>query len=202
MSFDASEKTKWVSASLDEDTYRALNRRATELGMHPSVLLECYLIRGITEDAKEGKGEKASIETRVFVRLSEIRGRGRTRAQLQQIAYDHIQDPTEEKADMLRSYCKEAGFTIEEILEEANDVAQIPLTFDDGTGVISAMHWLRSTLRDHPDGLPSTGVMDAGAKHGFSQHVLNDAKRRLGVKSVRHSTYWAWILEEEENENE
>lgn len=199
MPADPSERTKWIYAQVDEDTHRALCRRATETGFHPSELIERYVILGLTSEAEELKksGSEMSIDLRVFEAIQHLRRGERIKTQLQQIAFQHLQKPGEETADLLNILCDEAGLTVEEVLAEARDAIEVPLTYDDGRGVASAMMWLKGYLT--PEEEFAVRAIEVVAEiQGFSKAVLKEAKRRLGVVSRRKAHNWVWVLPPEQ----
>lgn len=60
-----------------------------------------------------------------------------------------------------------------------------------------ATEWLRDLLRPGP--VPSAKVFSLGADAGFTQKVINSAKKRLGIKPQKYafSGGWGWALEKE-----
>ena len=203
MAVDPSDRTKWIYAQVDEDTHRALCRRATETGFHPSELIDRYVTLGLMQDAEELRksGTEMSVDLRVFNALQDLRRGERIKVQLQQIAYQHLQKPSEETADLLNVLCEEAGLTVEEVISEARDATEVPLTYDDGRGVASAMSWLKSYLTPEEE-LAVRAIEVVAEIQGFSKAVLKEAKRRLGVVSRRKAHNWVWVLPPEDAKSE
>jgi hypothetical protein len=166
-------------------------------------LIERYVTLGLIKEAEELKktGSELSVDLRVFNALQNLRRNERIKVQLQQIAFQHLQSPSEETADLLNTLCEEANMTVEEVLAEARDATEVPLTYDDGRGVASAMGWLKGYLTPEEE-FAVRAVEVVAEMQGFSKAVLKEAKRRLGVISKRKAHNWVWVLPEEDAEYE
>lgn len=189
---DANERKRWVYTELDEDTHRTLYRASTAKGQHPSDVIEQYIVQGLTQDAE---ADETSLDLRVFAAVQETRRRDRLLAQLKQVAWACVQGTEDEQTyDLLSALCEEAGVTVDTMIEEVRGYKEAPLTsYDDGRGLVSAMGWLQKMLRERE--YPTTVILNIGQQQGFSKNILNDAKRRIGAKSVKKGKNWAWKLE-------
>ena len=187
-----SDFTKWVATELDEDTHRELYNRATVLGQHPKKLMADYIKRGLEGDAEE---DDASFSLRLYKQVQKTRARESVKSQLEQLAWKCVKASDEEEMDVLKGLCDEAGYTIDEIIDNVKDYRSMPVVnYDDGSGVAAAMIWLQDLLSKGQRA--ANTIFDLGEKQGFSRYVVKDAKRRLGVKSIRQPKYWVWTLEE------
>lgn len=190
MSYDSNKR--WVSTELDEDAHRALCRLATQMGTHPSKLIEQFVVDGLAATAEQEEFV-ASIDLQVFAGVYEVRRRARIRSQLVQIAFEHQQNPTEETADLLKSLCELASIPVEEIVRESEDATLVPLAQDNGTGVNSAMRWLRQVVEAGNE-YPVVFIMQLAKEVGFSESIVKSAKQNLGIISKRRSKGWMWMV--------
>ena len=63
------ERKRFVSARVDDDTYIALNRRSTHLGMHPSDLIEFYITEGLTRDVEAEESRNPEVHISPFLKV-------------------------------------------------------------------------------------------------------------------------------------
>jgi antitoxin component of RelBE/YafQ-DinJ toxin-antitoxin module len=185
---EASSK-RWVSTELDEDTHRTLLKVATELGVHPTKLIEKYITDGLTNEALT-MDLFAPPELRVYAALQEVRKRSRIRSQLGQIAFEHQNNPSEESADILQNVCDISGVTVEDVV--SHDLSSVPLIQDNGNGVSSCVRWLQKYCIPNRE-FPVPVVLEQGKSFGFSEAVIRSAKAQLGIISKRASKTWVWV---------
>jgi hypothetical protein len=164
---------------------------ATQKGLHPAKVIEQFIVDGIALSA-EMEEFSSSVDIQVYAGVYEVRRRARIRSQLVQIAFEHQQNPTEESADALRSLCELADVAVEEIIEESEDAALVPIIQDNGHGVASAVRWLKQVIEDGNE-YPVTYLLELAYQAGFSQATIKSAKQTLGIVSRRKSNCWVWL---------
>lgn len=188
MSTDPNVRNKWIFAEVSEDTHRSLYDRATELGLHPKKLIEQYVERGLTNDKDETDLESLKVYALDWVtRRSE-----QMKTKVYQIAQRVANSGNQEHYETLTELCEQIGTTVGEAMKGVSYFKHPLVTsYDDGHGVASAMIWLSEKFKVQSE-YPSNTIVEMAYNKGFSKNVLNAAKRRMGLVSVRRPTYWAW----------
>ena len=186
------EKRKWVATELTEDTHRMLYLYATEIGEHPSKILERFTIDGLKNAAAEAKDP--SIYMRTFLAVQSALQREQTRSQLERLAWSAMDQADQKTFDDLADLCQGHGMTLEEVLEAVVSQKTPPVLIqDNGHGIGSAARWLEAMFRDRPE-YPASDIVARGKEAGFSPPTLNAAKRKVGLISVRRAKYWSWVM--------
>jgi hypothetical protein len=54
------------------------------------------------------------------------------------------------------------------------------------------MMFIAQVLRDGP--VEASTVLEAGGDRGFSEWMMNQSKRKLGVESFREGASWMWKM--------
>jgi len=191
-----SDNRKWVGAEVEEGTHRSLCQLATLKGSRPHILAAELLEAGITRELEylaEKDRDKLPFELRLLAQVRRIAHVQRIRQMIRQVANDHADDPTEEKADLLASFCDEAGVTMEEIEEDLKGLPTIPIAAAyDGKGTAAACEWL---VKSVPQGekVWSVALLQAAQEAGFRPYVVNQARNALrsqGLTSKREGKRW------------
>lgn len=189
------ERKRFASTRLDDNTFTALARRATRLGLHPADVIERYIVRGITQDVEVEDGNpggNVSPYLRTYAELQKQRERNQVITMLIQLARNHLERGDEQTADTLRDLCDSNSVTIEEITERAQVIGDVPLAYDDGRGLVSAMIWLRQVVPPGTE-LLYTSIMAQGEKSGFTEYILRAAKKKLKMVSQHRGMPWVWV---------
>ena len=185
------ERKRFASTMLPSEVHRELCRQATRVGIHPSELVGRYVAQGLEQDAEIAK--KPDYETKIYRAVQRAQRGDRLRGQLKRIAWQYLRNRDEEEYDLLVSLCEEGGFEVEELLDQAGTYDQAPATLTgSGRGLEGAIAFLQK-LGEEGDEYPVSAVLARGAEQGLPAHILGDAKRRLGITSVRGPKSWAWV---------
>lgn len=193
---DSNARNKWVFAEIDEVTHRLLCDHATVLGVHPKRLIADFIGEGLAKK----KDETESVDLRAYALDWETRRSEQTRTTVYQIAQRVASSGDQEHYDKLVKLCEQAGTTIDEAMKGVSYFKHPLVTsYDDGRGVASAMIWLSEKFKIQSE-YPSNTIVEMAYNKGFSKNVLNAAKRRMGLISVRRPTYWAWKQDGREEE--
>lgn len=181
----------YLVVRIDASKHNLLGRRASELGLHLTKLAEEYVDRGLEQDAEESRGE-LSLDLRMFAAVRKSEQREMMRGRLRRLAWEYLQEDSEESHGVLVSFCEEAGVDTVEIVEETRKVGGAwLLASGGGERVSSATDWLIEMGRQNME-YPAETVFEAGSERGFSKFVLNQAKKKLGIMSKRVSRCWMW----------
>lgn len=200
MSGKNEEKSFWVWAQLDEDVHTALLEISTETGKHPKVLIEIavedYILQWTASRKEKGLLIPGKVELEAIV--IEERRRQVLFNQIKQLAYHHSDTPTDESAERLARACELAGVSVELILEQ---VSNKPIGVDmmtEGSTLNTAELYLINTMTPG-EIYQSTEIITAGENRGIKKYLINEAKRKLGIRSRRESGSWVWILPKKES---
>ena len=187
-------RTQWVSTEVDEDTHRTLLFLATETGQHPTRLINQFICDGLVRAAKEA--QDPSPITRTYQAIKDLQGRQRTKSQLEKLGWAALKDANETEFEKFVELCQVNDFEPDSILSEVKDRETAPIVIeDDGTGITSAMRWLEGQLEGGQEQTVNM-IKIAASAMGFTLPTLNRAKQNLGVRSVRKSKHWTWVLDE------
>jgi len=186
-------RRKWVASEVEEGVHALLWEYSTEMGMHPTKVIETFIIEGLERVADEA--ENPGIDFRVFSELRRAMKRERSRSQLERLAWSAQKNADEEAFDALQSLCDEYdNVTVEEIMNAVTDMDRPPIAIqDEGYGITSATVWLQEIMKAK-DEYPANVIYSMGGRHGFTAAVLKAAKKSLGYVSIRRGRHWAWAV--------
>ncbi len=188
-------RTRDYWGQVDEDIYNELGNRATQEGLKIKDLINRYIVEGLQEDAAGGD---SNLDSEIFLAVQEARARERRHVLLEQVGATVIKYGDGDDYDNFESLCSKANASVDEILERVKQQRQphsLP-SFDDGTGVRSAVGWLQDVFEGIEGGkrIGSVEIKELGAKAGFSWPTLKAAKQHLSVKSMREGMKWYWVM--------
>lgn len=118
-------------------------------------------------------------------------------------------DKTEEMADLLARQCELAGLDYSEVIRQVQDdpYSSLVAFSHNGTKLGECIRWLGNVLKGKKVGLPASAVFSMAHDKGYSQTMLNRAKRAMNadinspkVLSVRKANGWFWQLKERSQE--
>lgn len=183
----------WVHAHVEESIRNAVLRVGGERGLHIVDTVEYLLKLGLTMYAQEN-GDKAHpfIQTQVdLIRSNEEQQLRRTLVHLTTVA---LRKQDEKELDRLRERCDQVEVSFEEIINEAQDDRN-PLKrveYSDSR-LNKAELWLIEHMTPEEE-YWATAITDEARAAGISASMIKSAKSSLGIRSVRRSDGWAWVL--------
>ena len=190
----ASEDRKLIIyAKIDETTYHMMLAIASERGqMVFETASELLVMLTEMELEKEEMGNHPDVRLRKL--HQEVR-RKKGRAQLvREMAFEHLDNPTEESLEQLEQAAEIAGMSVESVLEECEKVKPATLRFKTGNSTPNdVQEWLMSTIKPG-EVYAATDVVEEGEKRGFKKYAIDEAKRAIGIDSARKGMKWYWSL--------
>ncbi len=178
---------KWVHAAIDEDVFTALMRYATLQGAHTSDVIEKWIIESLTRQIDEN-----DPELKLFMFMEIGRNRDRKINNIRNATWNAVRSQDEDKLDALRVLCEENKLSFDTIIDSIDDKTEEPVTYDNPKGINAATAFLQeSTLKEQEYKVSSLQVLTN--ERGFSESVINAAKRNLKFKSIHRSDGWYWI---------
>jgi len=195
MSNNDDVKRMWVGGQIDETIYTALWKVSTELGKHPSVVIEMSIEEFIVNFTNKKLNEGKDVDDKLLVTTLALEDRARTNqiTQLKTLAYSHLKFPTEESAERLEAACNASGISIETLLEEINENQHIKELVSENGSLSNSEMWLLENMSPGRK-YPMRVIVEKGRDAGFKEHTLKAAKAKLGIESKRESHSWVWIL--------
>lgn len=200
---DNESKTFWVAAEIEEAIHTALFEVATMVGKHPRKLVEMgvELVIAYYVELFEKEGKPVPVIAKLETMLRQDRARQLRVNQIKIMAYNHVQNPTEDSADRLAEACELAGISIESLMEEINDKPQLIEVYTDGGSLSTAEFFLLSHMK--PGELyPAKEIIEGAKKQGIKEYVIKDAKRKQGIESVRMEKEWCWRVPAKEKKHQ
>ena len=188
------ESTRFIYAEISTEEFGILNRWATSLGKRNSAIIRSFVqkyLREIAADKEEGTMPLDLWLMHQHYMMSRNRDH---KSLLMEMAYTYQEYPTEDNADRLALACEKCGTDKEEVLEWINDDKLVPFSSDAGSITSKAMVWLQRHMKPGEE-YKCTEIEE---ESGFSASALRSAKTKLGIKSVRRSTSWVWVMGETE----
>ena len=188
-------RTRDYWGQVDEDIYNELGNRATQEGLKIRDLINRYIVEGLQGDAGN---EDSNLDSEIFLAVQKARAKERRFVLLEQVGATAIKG-SDQDLDDFASLCAKANASVDEILERIKQQRHphsLP-SFDDGTGVRSAVGWLQDLFNDiegEKKRIGSRELEELGAKAGFSWPTLKAAKQHLSIKSMREGMKWYWVL--------
>lgn len=189
----SSNSSKWIYVRLSPTEHIALMRRASSNGQHISEEAADYIRQGLIADARESD----DVEMRIFCESQKVRRRDALLAQLECIAVGTGDDA--EETEKFEQLCIDAGFDPQEVMASAQRTGgRVPVMVSGAVGkkIDEAQVFIAAMLRGGP--VSASTALASGIEAGFGETTMNQAKRRLGVKSVRCSNEFTWVLPENE----
>lgn len=179
---------RYVVAKLGDEVHGALCEASSELGIHPSALVERFVREGLARLADEEV--VGSVEARVHSAAERVRRWQQVRDELVSIAVGHLQRGQD--LDLFYSLCDASGWDAEEVLAIARERVVLPL---EEVGSLSpAVKEAVAFLSELQPGerYPASAILNAAKARGISEFILRKAKSALGITSRRSSTGWVW----------
>lgn len=191
------DRTFWVWSQLDEALHTALLEVSTATGKHPRALIEIaieeYIVRWTSE--RSAKGLSVSPHVQFEVIMLEDRTRQIRLNQLKQLAFNHVEHPTDDSAEQLASACDLAGISVESILQQVSNKPHVVELMGENGSLNSVEMFL--AMHIEPGNMYSASdVIAAGEKKGFKKYLINEAKRKLGIQSRKEGSAWLWFIPE------
>ena len=191
MTDEEKQKPRYAAGALKVGDHIRLLRTATLKGVHPSMLVERYILEGMDRDIKE-VGDKATDADKMFILDLAHQEHKVMMNQLRQFAYDATVFGNQEYFDCLEAGCELVGVDPDEIIQQvSNWKERPPSTRDSGAGVTSAMTWLSSVVSPG-ESVTSNDIFSMGKQLGFTKDVLRSAKKHLGLEARKLSREWHW----------
>lgn len=187
------DRTFTIYAKIDEATFHILHTIASERGqMVYDTASELLGKLAETELNEETLGQHPDIRLR---RLHQEVRKQKTRVALvREMAFEHLDNPTEESLDALDQAAELAGITLEAILEECERVQPSTLKFKTGNAEPSQVEqWLMATIIPG-EIYAAADVKKEGEIRGFKKYAIDMAKREIGIDSERIGMRWYWSM--------
>lgn len=188
-------KTFWVWAQIEESVHTTLLELSTATGKHPRTILEIaledYIVNWVA--AHKSKGDSVPRDVELESIFLEDRKSQVYINHVKQLAYGHIDKPTDDSAERLARACELAGISVESIIEEVSSKPHMgDIIADGGTLNMAEMYLLDVMQPGQP--YQSREIISYGEAKGIKKYLITEAKRKLGIVSRRDSGSWVWIL--------
>lgn len=180
---------RYITAKLNEVAHNALLMRASEIGVHITELAARYIESGLVGD-NQGK----TWQMRLFKEVYAAKQRDSERAQLEHVAFTALRDGDDEALERLRALCVDAKVEYEDVIEMASRLAEAPTSSN--SKMADAIAFILSVLRSGP--AEAKTIKEAGNERGYSEWMMNTAKRKLNVESYQDGGCWWWKIEGEQ----
>jgi len=191
------QKLFWVWAQLEEELHTALLEIGTMTGKHPKSLIEAaieeYIINWVQQ--RTAKGDKIPGNIQIESIMLQDRRRQIMMTQVRQLAYNHVKAPTDDSAEQLAKTCDLAGISVEAILEEVGERPHV-LELMSEHGTLSNVESFLVELMTPGEMYSARDIIDEAERNGFKKYLVNEAKRKLGIRSFRRSEGWYWHFDE------
>lgn len=188
-------KTFWVWAQLEESIHTTMLEVSTVTGKHPKVLLEMaledYIINWVATQKEKGAHVPTNVELEAIILVE--RKKQVYVNHIKQLAYNHVDKPTDESADTLARACELAGISVESILEQVSNKPQMGEIIANG-GTLSMAELYLLDVMQPGQVYQAREIIDFGEAKGIKKYLINEAKRKLNIASRRESGSWVWIL--------
>lgn len=177
---------RYITAKLNEVAHNALLMRASEIGVHITELAARYIESGLV-----GDNQGTTWQMRLFKEVYAAKRRDSERAQLEHVAFTALRDGDDDALERLRGLCEDAKVEYEDVIEMASRLTESPGSSN--SKMDEAIAFIISVLRLGP--AEAKTVKEAGDERGYSEWMMNTAKRRLNVESYQDGGRWWWKLE-------
>lgn len=187
------EKKFWVWGQIEEEQHTALLELSTATGKHPRQLVELgvELVIATLATERTKKGLFVPPTVRLEAMATEDRAQQLRLNQAKVMAYNHVQNPTDESAERLAEACDIVGISVEAILEQVSSNPIASEIMGDGKSLTSVESFLIDYLK--PGKLYSSSEVIAAAEaRGFKAYLVKEAKRKLKIVSKRDKSEWMW----------
>ena len=193
MAEEQAPRRRYMYVELDEDVHRSLCRRASFLGVNPVDVLELAVIQYINSLDQS----VLSNDDVFFIVNQNIRDNKRRLMQVRNLAWHCLyENGTETDYDTLNIMCEAIGCSPDEIIAGIiNDKETPPIIYQNDYGVTAATQFLSKYMVANQN-YAASDILAHGKSLGFSESVLNQAKRRVGIKSINIGKKWYWCLME------
>lgn len=177
----------YLHPSVDEATFDALMRYATQQGMHTSELLEKWIIEKLMEQIDESDPELKFFKT---TELS--KQRDRMKNNMRNLIWKAIREDDENTLDSLRLLCEENKLSFDTMMESVDEKGDEPVIYENPLGINAATAFLQENTLAGQEYKVSI-LQELTTARGFSEGVVNAAKRNLKFRSIHRGGGWYWI---------
>lgn len=182
----------YVTIPLDDRTHAALaeyaSRRGARVGIIAAALLEQVL----------SAQDENSPEFRLWRKSWEAKKRMMQYTLLQEIALSLPNSSAEEHAEF-SELCAALGFCESEIIDSVQRIDQRVAKSGDSRQILTAIRHLQRILDENGGEIPAYWAEKEMQQAGFSKAAVREARRALGVRSVRGPRQWLWRVEDGED---
>jgi DNA polymerase III delta prime subunit len=150
-------------------------------------LAEEYVLRCLENEDDEG-----DPEIKLFKVIEKNKQKNRKINNLRNLIWDANKEGDEDTLDSLEKLCDENKLSYEAIFDSTQETLSKPISYDNPVGVNAAEAFLQENtiIGTEYKVADMTKLMEI---RGFSNSVINVAKRQIGFNSVRHGNCWYWI---------
>lgn len=181
---------KVIYARVPEEVHSWLMTLASQQGISLGEMASQLLTEAFSEAVAAGNYQPKDQVLQYYLQFTR---RTRQREMVLEMARLYALNPTEAAADMLRSACEAAGIPLEEILRVVKDEPVLQsVAAAENSKMARCIRWLRDVFINEAE-LPANTVLRCAAERGFSNWMCNQAKSKLGIRSVRRPDGWYWV---------
>ena len=180
-------KRMFLHPAVDEEVFTALMRYATLQGAHTSDLIEQWIIEKLLEKIDENDPELKIFKTTEF-----SKHRDRMKNNMRNLIWKAMREDDEDALDSLRLLCEENKLSFDTMIESVDEKGDEPIVYENPLGINAAMVFLQENTLAGQEYKVST-LQELTTARGFSESVVNAAKRNLKFKSIHRGGGWYWI---------
>lgn len=188
-----SNKPKFITVQISEELYITLVNLANEYGKRPADFAETAIEHGL--DAMLTDGFLIKNKT---VELWQFHARVTKRLKAYKILVDaatHLSRmPDEVDFEELERVANSYNFSINQIIKDATSVSPTLIDVNDDTQVSFAVSWLLQHIEVQQD-YSAKEMRILYEKEGLTEWAIKEARRILGIKSIKKAGKWYWVKE-------
>lgn len=188
-----SNKNKFVTVQISEETYITLVGLANEHGKRPGDFAEDAIEHGLESMLVDGFLIRNKI-----IELWQFHQKVTKRLKAYKILVDaaaHLaRMPEEVDFEELERLASEYGFSISQIIKDATTVSPSLIDVNDDTQVSLAVSWLMAHI-DAGQDYPVKEMRTLYEQDNLSEWSIKEARRILGIKSIKKNGGWYWVKE-------
>lgn len=191
----AQDNRRWTWVKLPEAAHDALMRSSTELGRHPSDILEETFNDWLINFSKKSKSKS------VLFYAAHLRDKENQNhiAIVKQLIVSYQKHPTDEAFDEITMLCDLIGETMENLAEELKESPHLSEILKSSDKVSKAELWILEVMKpDKP--MASKAIKELAEKAGYGAHIIDRAKDRLNrsgsveITPFKQGTMWFWRM--------
>lgn len=199
------KKEKWLHTPVDDTLYSAMCEVANKLGMKESLVQKMAFEEFVVSFVESGKNASAMV----MVEAARIKHKNRENQidTLRRMVSSYLEDPDEDRADYLQKLCEASEVSMEKLIANLDKAPQLREVLKTGQSLSKAEAWLLENL-ELDKVYAQTAVINMGAKAGFKEHTLKNARKTLKantnmeVISFHEGKPWFWKLVRQPVESE